>query len=292
MDEALIILVRGLGTGAVFALIAMSLNVIYNASGILNFAQGSLVVVAGVLAYILYPSGENVVLWFLNLALVTLMMAVIAGFQGFLTLLPLRSSVEQHSWIVTTLAASIIIGALVILTMGPNALIVGEPFGTFSLAGTQVPYVYLGLIILAVLVFLGLRWFQRTFLIGLALNALSQDLDAARAAGASTRKLQVLSFAIAGLVLGLSGYLGASVIGISEANALQYVVYGFIVAVVGGLGNNAGALLAGPTFGVLLMYVTYQVGNEWQTPLGLAVIVTVLMLRPQGVFGRPHARRV
>ena len=292
MDEALIILVRGLGTGAVFALIAMSLNVIYNASGILNFAQGSLVVVAGVLAFVLYPSGENVVLWLLNLVVVTVMMAAIAGFQGFLTLLPLRSSVEQHSWIVTTLAASIILGAIVILTMGPNALIVGEPFGTFSVAGTQVPYIYLGLIALVIAVFLGLRWFQRTFLIGLALNALSQDLDAARAAGASTRNLQVLAFSIAGMVLGLSGYLGASVIGISEANALQYTVYGFIVAVVGGLGNNAGALIAGPIFGVLLMFVTYQVGNEWQTPLGLAVIVTVLMVRPQGVFGRPHARRV
>lgn len=292
MDEVLIILVRGLGTGAVFALIAMSLNVIYNASGVLNFAQGHLVVVAGVLAYVLYPSGASVMLWLLNLVLVTVMMAAIAGFQGFLTLLPLRSSVEQHSWIVTTLAASIILGAVVTLTMGPNALIVREPFGTFSVAGTQVPYIYPGLVALTIAVFLGLRWFQRRFLIGLALNALSQDLDAARAAGASTRNLQVLAFAIAGLVLGLSGFLGASVLGISEGNALQYTVYGFIVAVVGGLGNNAGALIAGPIFGVLLMYVTYQVGNEWQTPLGLAVIATVLMVRPQGVFGRPHARRV
>lgn len=292
MDELLIILVRGIGTGAVFALVAMSLNVIYNASGILNFAQGSLLVVAGVLAYLLYPAGGSVGVWFLNLVVVAALMAVIAGLQGLLTLLPLRSSVEQHSWIVTTLAASIILGALVVLTMGPSPLIVSDPFGTFSLVGTQVPFIYLGLIILTALVYTGLRWFQRRFLIGLALNALSQDLDAARAAGASTRKLQVLSFAIAGLVLGLSGYLGASVIGISESSALQYVVYGFIVAVVGGLGNNTGALVAGPAFGVLVMFVTYQFGNDWQTPLGLAVIVAVLMLRPQGVFGRLHARRV
>ncbi len=292
MEELATILIRGLGTGSVFALLAMSLNVIYNASGILNFAQGHLLVVAGVFAYLWYPAGGSVAMWFLTLFAVAAAAAVIAGLQGFLTLLPLRSSVEQHSWIVTTLAASIIMGALITLTMGPNALIVKDPFGNFSFAGTQVPYTYIGLVVLTVLAYLGLRWFQRSFLVGLALNALSQDLDAARAAGASTRRLQVLAFVIAGIVLGLSGFLGASVIGISESSALQYLIYGFIVAVVGGLGNNTGALIAGPIFGVLLMYVTYQAGNQLQTPLAVAVIVAVLMLRPQGVFGRLHARRV
>ncbi|AWB93246.1 branched-chain amino acid ABC transporter permease [Aeromicrobium chenweiae] len=270
----------------------MSLNVIFNASGILNFAQGHLLVVAGVLAFLWYPEGGGVVIWLLCLLAVAAGMAVLTGFQGLLTLLPLRSSVEQHSWIVTTLAASIITGALVTLSMGPNALSVKNPFGTFSFAGTQVPYIYLGLIALTVIVYLALRWFQRTFLVGLALSALSQDLEAARAAGAATRQLQVLSFAIAGVVLGLTGFLGASVIGISESNALQYLIFGFIVAVVGGLGNNTGALIAGPIFGVLLMYVTYEWGNQLQTPLAVAVIVAVLMLRPQGIFGRPHARRV
>ncbi|WP_159085900.1 branched-chain amino acid ABC transporter permease [Aeromicrobium chenweiae] len=292
MDELSIILIRGIGSGSVFALLAMSLNVIFNASGILNFAQGHLLVVAGVLAFLWYPEGGGVVIWLLCLLAVAAGMAVLTGFQGLLTLLPLRSSVEQHSWIVTTLAASIITGALVTLSMGPNALSVKNPFGTFSFAGTQVPYIYLGLIALTVIVYLALRWFQRTFLVGLALSALSQDLEAARAAGAATRQLQVLSFAIAGVVLGLTGFLGASVIGISESNALQYLIFGFIVAVVGGLGNNTGALIAGPIFGVLLMYVTYEWGNQLQTPLAVAVIVAVLMLRPQGIFGRPHARRV
>lgn len=292
MDELAIILIRGIGSGSVFALLAMSLNVIFNASGILNFAQGHLLVVAGVLAFLWYPANGGVGIWLLCMLAVAAGTAVLTGFQGLLTLLPLRSSVEQHSWIVTTLAASIVTGALVTLSMGPNALSVKNPFGTFSVAGTRVPYIYIGLIGLTVIVYVALRWFQKTFLVGLALSALSQDLEAARAAGASTRQLQVLSFAIAGIVLGLTGFLGASVIGISESNALQYLIFGFIVAVVGGLGNNTGALIAGPIFGVLLMYVTYEAGNQLQTPLAVAVIVAVLMLRPQGIFGRPHARRV
>lgn len=292
MDELSIILVRGIGSGSVYALLAMSLNVIFNASGILNFAQGHLLVVAGVLAFLWYPDGGGVGAWVLVMLLVASSTAVLTGVQGLLTLLPLRSSVEQHSWIITTLAFSIIAGALVTLSMGPNALSVKNPFGTFTLVGTQVPYIYMGLVVLTGLVYFALRWFQRTFLVGLALSALSQDLEAARAAGASTRQLQVFAFGIAGLILGLTGYLGASVIGISETNALEYLIFGFIVAVFGGLGNNKGALIAGPIFGVVLMYVTYEAGNELQTPVAVALIVGVLMVRPQGIFGRPHARRV
>jgi len=186
----------------------------------------------------------------------------------------------------------VILGAIVTLTMGPNALNVKNPFGAFELAGTDIPFVYVGLVVLTVLVYLAIRWFQKGMLVGLALSALSQDLDASQAAGASTRKLQVLAFGISGLMMGLTGILGASVIGISEANALNYLVFGFIVAIVGGLGNNTGALITGPIFGVLLMLVTYYLGNEWQTPLALAVIILVLMLRPRGIFGRVHARRV
>jgi len=292
MGELAIILIRGVGSGAVFTLVAMSLNIVFNASGILNFAQGHLLVLAGVLSFLFYPAGGSVGTWIFALILVSILTAAITAFQGWLILLPLRSSVEQHSWIVTTLATSVILGALVTLTMGPNALDVKNPFGSLQVAGTEVPYVYIGLIGLTVAIYLAVRWFQKSALIGLALNALSQDLDASRAAGGSTRKLQVLAFAISGLMMGLTGILGASVIGISEANALTYLVFGFIVAIVGGLGNNTGALIAGPIFGVLLMLVTFSLGNKWQTPLALAVMIVVLMLRPRGIFGRVHARRV
>ncbi|WP_248963164.1 branched-chain amino acid ABC transporter permease [Sphaerisporangium perillae] len=294
MDEAVIILIRGIGSGAVYTLVAMSLNVIYNATGVLNFAQGQLLVVAGVFTYLWYPdsSGTGSLPWIAVLLAVTLVVTLVAALQGWLTLLPMRSGSDQHSWIVTTIAASIVIGAVMIFVIGPRTLALKNPFGFFPLAGTQVPYVYLAISVLAVVVHLALRWFQRRYLVGLALNALSQDLDAARTAGISTLPLQVLSFAIAGAILGLTGYLGGHVIGVAESNALHYVIFGFIVAVVGGLGNNTGALVAGPVFGVLLMLVSFQLGGSAEIPLALAVIVIVLMLRPEGIFGRLHARRV
>src|ERR1019366_7352224 len=95
---------------------------------------------------------------------------------------------------------------------------------------------------------------------GLAISALSQDFDAARAAGLRVRRLQVLAFAISGLILGSAGFVAAPVITIAPAAGLQYVVNGFIAAVIGGMGSNTGALFGGPIVGVISMVATYQVG--------------------------------
>jgi len=294
VDELLIILVRGLGAGAIYSLIAISLNVIFNATGVLNFAQGQLLVVAGVFTYLWLPdtAGAGSLPWFLILVTVTLMVGLIAAVQGWLTVVPMRSPSDQHSWIITTIAASIVLEAIMVLTIGPRVLTLKNLFGLFPVGGSQVPYVYLAVIALALLVYLSLRWFQRHYLVGLALSALSQDLEAAQAGGIRTMPLQVLAFGIAGCIMGLTGFVGGNVIGIVASQALHYVIFGFIVAVVGGIGNNTGALIAGPAFGVLLMFVSYRAGGSAEVPLALAVIVLVLMLRPKGIFGRPHARKV
>lgn len=294
MDELIVIAIRGIGAGSLYALIAMSLNLIYNATGVLNFAQGQLLVVAGVLTYLWLPGGHGPASaqWWLTLGAVVLTVAGIAAIQGLLTLLPMRSAVDDHSWIATTIAASIIIGAIVVLALGPRTVTVPNHFGTMSVVGSRIPVVYPVLFAGALVVWWALRLYQRKTLTGLALNALSQDLDAARTAGLSTLRLQVLSFAFAGAIVAATGFLGGHAVEISESQALHYVIFGFIVAVIGGVGNNTGALVAGPLFGIVEMYASFEFGGGTQIVVALMLIVTILMVKPQGIFGRPHARRV
>lgn len=293
MDEIVILVIRGIGAGALYALIAMGLNLIFNATGVLNFAQGQLLIVAGVLTYVWGPgAGPGDPRWWLILVAVVLSLAALAAVQGWLTLIPMRSPLDQHSWIMTTIAASIILGALIVLLIGPRTVTVPQHFGSFAVLGTSVPGVHLVLVLLALAVWAGLRVFRRVSLTGMALSALSQDVDAARVAGIRTMPLQVMSFAIAGAVMGLTGFLGGHVVEVLESNALHYVVFGFIVAVIGGIGNNTGALIAGPLFGILLVVAAYHFGGSSQIPVALLAIVAVLMIKPQGIFGRPHARRV
>jgi branched-chain amino acid transport system permease protein len=292
VEELPIILVRGLGLGAIFALVAMSFNIVHSSSGILNFAQGNLFVLGGLFAFLFLPGQPNLPLWFVLLPMAALALGLLLAVQGYVTLLPLRSSVEQHSWLITTLAVSVIIGAILLIVQGTTQQSVRSPFPSFTIAGTRTPAPYALLVLLAVFWWLALRWFLSRTLTGLAISAIAQDLDAARAAGIRVRRLQVIAFGISGLIVGSAGFVAAPVIAIANDSGIAYVLNGFVAAVVGGLGSNLGALIGGALVGIASMYAAFQYGGEFQNAVSLALLIGVLMVRPQGLFGRPAARRV
>jgi branched-chain amino acid transport system permease protein len=287
-----IIVVHGVGVGSIFALVAMSFNVVFNSSGILNFAQGNMLVLGGLFAFMVLPAQPDAVQWFVFLPLVAAGLAVLLAAQGALTLAPLRSSVEQHSWLITTLAASVIIGAVLLIYQGSAQQSVRSPFPPFHLLGTRVPATYGVGVALAVFWYLALRWFHTRVLTGLAISALAQDLDAARAAGLRVRRLQIIAFGISGLIVGSAGFAAAPVMAIANDSGVPYVLNGFVAAVVGGLGSDFGALVGGLLVGILSLAAAYEYGGEYQNAVSLALLVVVLMLRPQGLFGRQAARQV
>ena len=292
MEDLGIILLRGLGMGAVSALVAMSLNVIHRSSAILNFAQGGMMVVGGLLAAGVLAGNAGPGLWLFMLPVAALALAALMALQGYVTLLPLRSSVEQHSWLVTTLAASVVISAVILLLQGDRELSIPSPLPPVTLFGVRTPAPYLLAIALALFWYVALRLFHRRTLTGLSLSAIAQDLDAARAAGLRVRRLQVLAFAIGGLIVGSAGFLAAPVLAIANDSGVVYSTNGFVAAVVGGLGNDAGALAGGALVGITSIYAAYTYGGEFQNLVTLGLLVAVLMLRPEGLFGTPAARRV
>jgi branched-chain amino acid transport system permease protein len=292
MDELVIIVVRGVGLGAVFSLVAMSFNVVHNSSGILNFAQGNMLVLGGLFGFFALPQEPELARWLLLVPAAAIFYAVVLAVQGWITLLPLRSSVEQHSWLITTLAVSVIIGAVILIAQGPFALSVKSPFANFALLGTRTPMPYALAVALALLWYAGLRWFHARTMTGLAISAIAQDIEAAQAVGIRVRRLQVCAFAISGAIVGSAGFVAAPVMSISADSGIIYVLNGFIAAVIGGLGSNAGALIGGPLVGVASMYAAYRYGGQFQNVVSLALLIGVLMVRPQGLFGRTRARQV
>ncbi|MCW5721153.1 MAG: branched-chain amino acid ABC transporter permease [Devosia sp.] len=291
LSEIIIVVVRGIAIGSIFSIIAMSFNIVHNATGIFNFAQGNIFILGGFGAYIL-ANQVGLETWIPMLIVVSLAIAALVALQGWITLLPLRSSVEQDSWLISTVSISVIIAAVMLLTQGPFAFTVLGPTPSFRLLGSKTPGAY-GLAIGAMVVwFLVLRFFLRRTFTGLAISALSQDFDAARAAGLPVRRLQLIAFAISGLVVGSVGFLVAPVISVSPDSGMRYVLNGFVAAVVGGIGNNTGTLIGGPLVGVIAMLTAYKFGGAYQDLASLIVLVVILMLWPQGLFGRAAARRV
>lgn len=292
MEEVGIILVRGLGLGAVYALIAMSLNAIHRATGIFNFAQGMLFVVAGIIAALSMPSTPNPLLWLMVLPLAALVLGVLMALQGYMTLLPLRSSVEQHSWLVSTLAVSVLIGAIILLIQGNNQVLTNSQFPSVPLFGTRTPAPYILAIVSALFWYGALRWFHTKTLTGLSISAIAQDLEAASAAGLRVRRLQIMAFGLSGLIVGSAGFIAAPIIALANDSGLAYVTNGFVAAVVGGIGNDTGALIGGALVGVISMYAAFVYGGEFQNVVTLGLLVLVLMVRPEGLFGTPAARKV
>ncbi|MEW6645270.1 MAG: branched-chain amino acid ABC transporter permease [Pseudomonadota bacterium] len=291
LSEILIIVIRGIAIGSIFATIAMSFNIVHGATNIFNFAQGNMFILGGFAAYML-ANQVGLAWWLTMLAVAGVGIAAIVAFQGYVTLLPLRSSVEQDSWLISTVSVSVIIGALLMITQGPFAYSVSNVVPSFRIFGTRTPGSY-GLSIFAMIFwFVALRLFLRKTFIGLAISALSQDFDAARAAGLPVRRLQLVAFAISGLMVGSVGFLVAPVISVSPDAGLKYVLNGFVAAVVGGIGSNLGTLIGGPLVGIATMITAYKIGGAYQDLASLLLLVAILMLRPQGLFGRVTARRV
>jgi len=291
LSEIIVIVVRGIAIGSIFSIIAMSFNIVHNATGIFNFAQGNIFILGGFGAYLL-ANQVGLEIWIPVMIVVSLLIGAFVALQGWITLLPLRSSVEQDSWLISTVSVSVIIGAVMLLTQGPFAYTVQGPVPSFRLLGTKTPGAYALAIAAMVTWFFVLRYFLRRTFTGLAISALSQDFDAARAAGLPVLRLQLTAFAISGVVAGSVGFMVAPVVSVSPDAGLRYVLNGFVAAVVGGIGNNTGTLIGGPLVGVIAMLTAYKFGGAYQDLATLIVLVVILMLWPQGLFGRSAARRV
>jgi len=292
LSEIAIIVVRGVAIGALFSIIAMSFNIVHNATRILNFAQGNIFILGGFAAYFL-ADNAGFPTWLLMLVVASVVIAVFVSLQGWLTLLPLRgNTTEQDSWMISTVSVSVIIAAILMLIYGPFAYSVGGVAPSFEIFGVKTPGAFLLAIAAMVGWYLLLSWFLRHSFTGLAISALSQDFDAARAAGLNVRRLQLLAFGISGMIAGSAGFMVAPIISVSPDAGLRYVLNGFIAAVVGGIGNNTGAVIGGPLGGVMAMLMAYKVGGAYQDLASLIVLVVILMFWPQGLFGRATARRV
>ena len=176
------------------------------------------------------------------------------------------------------MAVSVIIGASILIVQGPFAVTAPYPFPGVRILGVRTPFAYLAVTALLVLCFVALQLFLRRTRTGVAISALAQDLELARATGLRVRLLQVVSFGISGAILGVTGFVAAPVISIAPDSGISYILSGFIAAVIGGMGNLYGALVGGPIVGVMAMSSAYLFGGEFQNLVLLTLLVAVLLL--------------
>lgn len=291
-------LVAGLSLGSIYALICLGFVVVYRATGVINFAQGVLVVLG---AYLVH---EFAVRQGLPFALAVLLaMAVVAAFCVLLERLIFRPLVGQPvtSMILVTLGVVFVVEQICAALWGYDVVMVGDPWGvrTVTLGGTAVRVADLWTIGAAGAALVGFFALFRLTTLGIAMRAGSADPEAALAHGISPRAIHGISWAIAGAVAVVAGVLLASgpkgvdlTVGVVAYRALPAMI-------LGGLDSSEGAVVGGITIGLVeVLSAAYLVpafpalGPNFHVIVPYFVMILVLLIRPHGLFGRHEVRRV
>ncbi len=278
----------GLAVGAVYALIGITYNVMYSASRVFSFTAGMLGMLGGVLgALFINRLGVNAALAF---ALVLACGALLGVVTEVLTVRPVLKSIDQHLYVLSTLAFALMVQQVVAIEWGTDA----QPFPVLLPPGGQGlldQKFWLPMLACAVTV-LGLELLYRRTLIGRAFHAIAEDSYAARALGLPETRLRLACYAIAGVVGTLAGFTGGQMLLAFFGNQPILNFYGFVPVALGGMGSNRGAVVGGLALGLFQQAANFLVGGIYAAVAVFAVFILVLLLRPEGLAGAAAARRV
>jgi branched-chain amino acid transport system permease protein len=293
MQEFLQLLVSGVATGAIFASLALALVLIYNAMGLVNFAQGEMAMVATFIAFTLIDRGVSY--W---IALPVTLVVAFAG--GIVVQRVVIRPVERApilTLVIVTLGLATLLNGLAGFIYGYVPRSFPSPFSakTVNILGAYASYQDLGVIGVSAVVLLAIYLLLQKTTVGLTIRAAAHHPEASRLLGVQVSWMLALGWGLASAVGAVSGIMVAPLL-LLEPNMMQtIIIYAFAAAVLGGIESPLGAVVGGVIVGVTVnlagRYVPF-VGGDLQLAVALAIIVGVLVLKPNGLFGRPAVRRV
>ncbi len=284
-------LLAGITNGSVYAIVAIGFNIVYNATGIINFAQGEFVMLGAMIAFTLHG--------FLPLPLAIALAVVITAAIGALVEIVFIRWLEQPlilRLIIITIGVSILIreAALHVWDEKVRALpyFSGSEISSVRLLGAHVsPQVFWLLGLCAAVVTL-LHLFFHTTLTGRAMRACAANRSAAALVGIDARSMVTLSFAIAAAIGALAGCAVSPITQTHYDCGAPLAIKGFTAAVLGGLGNSGAALAAGLLLGVLEAASVSLVPAAYKDAVAVLVLLVVLSFRPSGLFGHADEARL
>ena len=293
MQEFLQQVLSGIASGGIYASLALALVLIYNAMGLVNFAQGEMAMFATFLAFTLIGRGMDY--W------IALPLTIAIAFAGGIVIQRVVIRPVERAPVLTlvivTLGLATLINGLAGFFFGYLPRLFPSPFSvqTIDIFGAAASWQDLGVIavsgVVLVLVFLML---QRTT-VGLAMRAAAHNPEASRLLGIRVSWMLALGWGLASAVGAVSGIMVAPILYL-EPNMMQTVIiYAFAAAVLGGIESPLGAVIGGLIVGVTVNLAgTYLpgVGGDLQLAVAFAIIIAVLVLKPNGLIGRQAARRV
>lgn len=283
----------GLTQGSIYAIVACGFNVSYATTGVLNFAHGEFLMLGTMLGVFFYGSLG----WPLMVSMV-LTVAICALIGALVEIGAVRPALRlghgASGWILSTLGVAIVLRSIVSLRMGQDLRAFPDILSRTPhvIGGVRIVPQQLLVIALAIAVAVGLHLLYERTLLGRALEAVSQDREAAAFRGLPIGKLSSTAFGVAAAVAALAGFMAAPLTGASPSVGFPFVLKAFVAAIIGGIPRIEGAFAGGLFLGLVEVYGAEYIGPSYRNVVVFASLLIFLFARPQGIFGRVSARTV
>jgi branched-chain amino acid transport system permease protein len=282
------LIVSGIVLGGIYALVSVGLTLIFGVMRVVNFAHGEFLMLSMYLAIGLHAAlGLDPYVGLLPAIPIALVFGVLVYYA---VLRPVIGSTHVVQ-IFTTLGLSIVLQNAALMLWTANFRQLQLPYGdrVIALWGGVLTLPQLIAFSVAALFTLALfAWLKLTY-VGKAMRATAQDANAATLVGIDTRKMFLVAFLVGTTCVAVAGMLMAPLFPTYPTVGLQFALVAFVVVVLGGLGSAVGALIGGLIVAFLDVMGGFYVGTAWKEVLYFIVFISVLLIRPAGLFGQRGA---
>lgn len=281
------IAIGGLLLGGIYALIAFGLSIIYGVSRVINLAHGTILMVAGILAsWIFFQLGINPI--FVGLILVPIFLAAGAGFWRVL-IKPLlgKGPLEFITGsVLVTVGIMMVIDDVTMFIAGPTLRSIPFDMPSLRIGQVVISTTRLWLMAFLILITIGLHiYFSKTY-IGKAIRAITQDMTGAQLVGVNISKINMVTFGIGFVLVAIASVFYDMLFSIGAYMGFPLTVKAFTIVILGGLGSLIGPVIGGLILGVAESFTAFYIGAKWAPALSVIILLIILVLRPQGIFGQ------
>ncbi len=291
MEAVLQYLITGISAGAIYGMIALGFYVMWSAAKAVNFTFGDVFMLGGVLTVVLREMGLPLLPAAAGAILIAVLVSAVIE-RVFVR--PFNNGANAIGWMLTTIAVGTMIESSTTATYGAIGRALPTPLMDQPVrlggAGVYLQELVLPVVLLAMT--LALEAFYRRTLLGRAMRAVAYNRVAAGLVGIDADRITMAAFALAGGIGALAGFLVAPIVQASASMGVVVGLKGFLVAIIAGIANARGVVMMGLMYGVLEKFVEAYLSTAARDAIGFSVMILILLLFPQGVFGRREVQKV
>lgn len=283
-------ILSGLSNGAIYGLIGFGFAIIHNATGIINFAQGEFVMLGGMFTIFFLSFGMPLI----PAILLAILLSTIVGicFER-LALRPLKNA-KPLTMIIITIGASILIRGLAMLAWGKDTHALPAFTGSDPLyiAGATILPQHIWIFIIAVFIIIANKIFFSYSIVGKAMRACAFNRQAASLVGINVKTMVLFSFIISAAIGSMAGIVIAPLTMTAFDVGIMLGLKGFCAVIIGGMTSGLGTVMGGLLLGLLESLGAGYLSASYKDAIAFIILLLILFLRPEGLFGKRETERV